>query len=150
MRARRSLTGNRLKGYLDLLVPSFFLAGCFGKCLTCAVLEGMFPWGARYPLSRCRSHWEFGIEAMLVPPIGLRLRAGSRPGMQRLMSKFTNLEFALALRPAPRSSSCPDLRMLAARVQFPSSLQLFMGLRLNNLNRFASLHRVDTKLPAMT
>ena len=40
---------HRLNGYLAHGVPSVcLLAGSFGMCSICAVLEGMFPWSFRY------------------------------------------------------------------------------------------------------
>ena len=46
---------HRLNGYLAQGVPSLFLASSFTTCLNREVLQGMFPWRTRYPVSRCRS-----------------------------------------------------------------------------------------------
>ena len=42
---------HRLNGYFAQRVPSLSLASSFTMCLNCEVLQGMFPWRTRYPLS---------------------------------------------------------------------------------------------------
>ena len=42
---------HRSNGHLAQRVPSLFLACSFRMCLHCEVLEGMFAWRTRYPLS---------------------------------------------------------------------------------------------------
>ena len=72
-------------GYLAHRVPNFFLASSFRMCSNTKVLQGMFPWRSRYPLSRRRMRRAPPTPASKARPA----EAEHKPSMDALKGIFT-------------------------------------------------------------